>query len=164
MAAASTTVARPPTPVSASPGTQPNSTPSDTRPRDCTWELHVVGPQPRNTERRTSSGRAATANQSLGLHLTRPNTEPGCRSVVVVTKGVPRARSTDPEDGSQRRYRTAGPSANPSRSRFANTDPPIASRVVMLAIKPIRYFAQSRVVELVPAEHHVATEIGEQER
>src|SRR5256712_12505139 len=144
MAAASTTVARPPAPVSASPGTQPNSTPSDTRPRDYTGKLHVMVQQPRTTERCTSSGRAATANQSLGLHLTRPNTEPGCRSVVVVTKGVPRARSTDPEDGSQRRYRTAGPSANPSRSRFANTDPPIASRVVMLAIKPQSATSRSR--------------------
>src|SRR5436309_14784524 len=135
MAAASTTVARPPAPVSASPGTQPNSTPSDTRPRDCTWELHVVGPQPRNTERRTSSGRAATANQSLGLHLTRPNTERGCRSVVVVTNGVPRARSTDPEDGSQRRYRPEGPSANPSGSRRARTDATIPLRGLMLGIK-----------------------------
>src|SRR3989442_14203641 len=124
MAAASTRVARAPAAVSASPGTLPNSIPSDTRPRDWTWELHVVGPQPRNTVRRTSSGRAATANQSLALHRTRPNTEPGWRLVVVVTNGVPTARSNDPEDGSQRRYRTAGPSANPSRARLPNTPPP----------------------------------------
>src|SRR3989442_11489833 len=134
MAAASTRVARPPAPVSASPGTQPNSAPSDTRPRDWTRELQVVGPQPSNPVRRTSSGRAATANQSLGLHLTRPNTEPGWRSVVVVTNGVPRARSNDPEDGSQRRYRTAGPRAEPSRSRLPHTQPPNACPGATLGI------------------------------
>src|SRR3989442_475090 len=145
MAAASPRVERPPAPVSGSPGTQPNSPRSDPRPRDWTRELQVVGPQPRNTVRRTSSGRAATANQSLGLHLTRPNTEPGWRSVVVVTNGVPRARSNDPEDGSQRRYPTAGPRANPSPSRLADTEPPNAAPGGTLAIKPQSATSRSRV-------------------
>src|SRR2546428_3512754 len=135
MAAASTRVARAPAAVSASPGTLPNSIPSDTRPRACTSEAHMVGPQPRTTVRRTSSGRAASANQSLALHRTRPNTEPGWRSVVVVTNGVPTARSNDPEDGSQRRYRTAGPSADPRPAQPADTPPPTPAPGGKLALQ-----------------------------
>src|SRR2546428_10660386 len=121
--------------VSASPGTQPNSTPSGTRRRHWTSEVQVlVGPPQRNTGRCTSSGRAATASQWLGLHLTRPNTAP--RMSLVRVSGVPTATSNDPEGGSQRRERTAGPSPNPSGSRTADNDVPIASPGLTLTIKP----------------------------
>src|SRR5213596_769786 len=99
---ASARSATPPPTVSASPGTQPNSTPSGTRPRHWTSEVQVlVGPPQKKTGRCTSSGRAATASQWLGLHLTRPNTAP--RMSLVRVSGVPTATSNDPEGGSQRR-------------------------------------------------------------
>src|SRR3989442_3513451 len=126
----------PPAVVSARPGTPPSSTPSDTRPRDCTSEVHVVGPQPSTTDRRTSSGRAASANQGFGLHLTRPNTEPVCMLPASVTNGVPTARSSDAEDESHRRERTAGASPRPNRARPAHTDPPNASAGPTLGHRP----------------------------
>src|SRR5690348_13138468 len=101
--AASRAVAAPPTAVRVSPGTQPTSIPSDTRIRDWTGVLHPLGPQPRNTGPRTSSGRAASANQWLGLHRTRPNTEPDWRWFVVTKSGAPRATSTDAVGDNQRR-------------------------------------------------------------
>src|SRR2546422_11296448 len=95
--------------VRAGAGAPANSTPSDTRPRDRTAEVQVVGPQPSTTDRRTSSGRAASANQGFGLHLTRPNTEPVCMLPAPVTNGVPTARSSDAEDESHRREGAGGP-------------------------------------------------------
>src|SRR3989442_6282485 len=91
-------------PVSTTPGSRPTSMPTDRRPRVRLAVTHPEGPQPVTDVHRTSSGRAATENQSLGLHLTRPNTEPGRRSSPAdVTRGVPTATSTDAEAESQQR-------------------------------------------------------------
>src|SRR5207249_8729032 len=96
-----------PTTVTATPGPQPNPTPGGARPRHWTSEVQVlVGPPQKKTGRCTSSGRAATANHWLGLHLTRPNTAPRTSSLVLPngpTRGAPTATSNDPEGGSQRR-------------------------------------------------------------
>src|SRR2546423_3114283 len=98
-----TMVAMPLAVVGVSPGTQPSSMQSDMRMRDRTGASHPLGPQPRNTGPRTSSGLAASANQWVGLHRTRPNTEPDWRRPVAASSGAPTATSTDAVDDNQRR-------------------------------------------------------------
>src|SRR6266576_2565958 len=102
-AATARSARRPPPTVRARPGTQPNSTPTYTRP-----ELPVCGAvvvQATSTHsyvvRRTASGRRATPNHCTGLYLTEPRIEPGLSWSAAT--GVPTATSSERPSPNQRR-------------------------------------------------------------